>query len=449
MNDPTTTQEHINKIIEFRQALYEHGFGRRRDALFETLDALLRAGPVASFAMLSLDPRVKRRWHSLYKALEKGELHEAWLATHLARQVPPAEVQYFSLDGTAWPRPRARTMDDRQYVYLPTAAVNGSSICVGYPYSLLDWVPMPHSSWSLSVNLQRIASTQTAREVGVQQIKALSEARRGYNEGLDIVAADAKYGNARFLRPLQGQPCGIVVRLRKDRVLFHTSEPLPLKRRGRPRVHGARFAFKEPDTWGTPDEALEFEDPHLGQVKLERWNNLHGKRDADVPFDVVRARIHLERAKPPAPIWLAWQAPSDTPEDMHITAKLIWQAYCHRWPVEPGIRFRKQRLGWNLPRFQHKETGDRWSWLVALAVWLLFLARPIVQDRPLPWQKPQSNLTPQRVQQSLVSIFEHFGSPVKCPKVRGIPPGWPRGRTRTPKQRFRVVKKMPVQAQAA
>jgi hypothetical protein len=337
-------------------------------------------------------------------------------------------------------------MDDRQYVYHPTAAVNGGSICVGYPYSLLDWVPTPHSSWSLSVNLQRIPSTMTAGEVGVQQIKALGQARSGQSEGLDIVAADAKYGNARFLHPLQGQPCGIVVRLRKDRVLYRAPEPPPVKRPGRPRVHGGRFAFKEPDSWGTPDEAVAFKHPHLGQVKLERWNNLHGKRDANVPFDVVRARIHLERTKPPAPIWLAWQAPPDTPEDLHITAKLIWQAYCHRWPVEPGIRFRKQRLGWNLPRFQHKETGDRWSWLVALAVWLLFLARPIVQDLPLPWQKPQCNLTPQRVQQSLTSIFEHFGSPVKCPKVRGIPPGWPNGRTRTPKQRFRVVKKAPVQA---
>jgi hypothetical protein len=96
---------------------------------------------------------------------------------------------------------------------------------VGYPYSLLDWVPTPHSSWSLSVNLQRIPSAMTAGEVGVQQITALGKARSDHREGLDIVAADAKYGNARFLRPLQGQPCGIVVRLRKDRVLYRASLP--------------------------------------------------------------------------------------------------------------------------------------------------------------------------------------------------------------------------------
>ena len=442
MNYPTTTQEHINKIIEFRQALYEHVFRRRRDALFETVDALLLASPVTSFAMLSLDPRFRRQWHSLYKALEKGELDEAWLTTYLARQVPCTGVQFFSLDGTTWPRPRARTLDDRQYVYHPTQAVNGGSVCVGYPYSLLDWVPTPHSSWSLSVNLQRIPSTNTASEIGARQVKALGEARRSVTEGLDIVAADAKYGNARFLGPLKGQSCGIVVRLRKDRVLYPAPEPSPVKRRGRPRVHGARFAFKESDTWGTPDEILAFEHPHWGQVKLERWNNLHGKRDADVPFDIVRASIHLERTKPPKPIWLAWQAPADIPTHLEITAEVIWQAYCHRWPVEPGIRFRKQRLGWNVPRFQQKESGDRWSWLVALAVWLLYLARPIVQDHPLPWQKPQANLTPQRVQQGLGSIIAHFGSPVRSPKVRGKPSGWPHGQPRTPKQRFRVVKKL-------
>lgn len=26
-----------------------------------------------------------------------------------------------------------------------------------------------------------------------------------------------------------------------------------------------------------------------GQVRLQRWNGLHGKLDADVPFDVIRA----------------------------------------------------------------------------------------------------------------------------------------------------------------
>jgi len=215
------------------------------------------------------------------------------------------------------------------------------------------------------------------------------------------------------------------------------------RKRGRPSIHGKRFAFKELETWERPDEVSTLEHAKLGRVKLERWNNLHGKNDADVPMDVIRASIHLERDKPPRPIWLGWQAPATIPNNLLVNVQVIWQAYVHRWPVEPSIRFRKQRLGWTIPQFQHKEFGDRWSWLVALAVWLLFLSRPIVEDHPLPWQKPQRKLTPQRVQQSLPLIFAQFGSPARTPKMRGKSPGWPKGRRRTPKQRFKVVKKQP------
>jgi hypothetical protein len=441
-----TTQKNINKIIEFRQAIYERIFGKRRDGLFEAWDALLLNGTLTSFPMLSQHTIFQRKWHSLYKALEKGEIDYDALEDQLSKIVPQEGVRFYTLDGTGWPRPRARTMDDRQYVYLPTSAVNGGSVCVGYPYSLLDWVPEANTSWSLSVSVRRIASHESAKSVGVEQIQGLNEARKDSKEVLDIVAGDGKYGNAGFLRPLQGQRCGLVVRLRKDRVLYRAPKEPEIRKRGRPKIHGKRFAFKEPETWGDPDEVMEFEHDRFGQVRLERWNGLHGKQDADVPFDVIRASVHLERNKSPKSIWLAWQAPTEIPEAIHVDVAVIWQAYCHRWPVEPNIRFRKQRLGWCKPQFQDKETGDRWSWLVALAVWILYLSRPIAQDHPLPWQKPQHQLTPQRVQQGLPLIFAQFGSPARPPKLRGIPPGWPKGRKRSPKQRFKVVKKRPVPA---
>jgi hypothetical protein len=440
------TQKHINKIIEFRQAIYAHGLGQRKDALFEMLDALCLNGHVVTFPQLSLTKAHRRTWHSLYKAVEKGSLDEVWLSRFLAHQVPRKGVQYFSLDGTAWPRPRARTLDDRQYVYHPTAAVSGGSVCIGYPYSLLDWVPEAHTSWSLSLSVARVPSHMTAGEMGVAQIQALSQARQDASEALDIVAADGKYGNARFLRPLQDQHCGLVVRLRKDRVLYRAPQPPRQRKRGRPRLHGQRLAFKEPQTWGAPDEEKCFEHPRLGQVQLQRWKGLHGKLDADVAFEVIRASIHLERDKAPQPIWLAWQAPAALPENLTLDIQTIWQAYVHRWPVEPSLRFRKQHLGWTTPQFQDKQTGDRWSWLVALALWLFYLARPIVQDKPFPWQKAQQQLTPQRVQQALPLIFSHFGTPARAPKVRGKPPGWRKGRPRRRKTRFKVVKKQPAAA---
>lgn len=438
-----STKENINKLIEFRQAVYEHGILARRDAMFNVLDTLLAEGPVSSFAMLSQSSQFERKWPSLYAAIEDGAIDSAWLRTFLARQVPQSGVCVFPLDGSPWPRPRSRVLDDRQYVFQASSDVNGGTVTVGYPYSLLEWCAEPHSSWSLPVDPRRVPSTQTAQGIGIEQIQSLAAARSDFLDVLDIVAADGKYGNARFLRPLKEQRCGILARLRCDRVLYGPPPPREPHQRGRPRVHGARFAFKEPETWGTPCEVMELEDEHWGKVRLERWSGLHEKKGADVPYDVLRACVHLEQAQPPAALWLAWLPPARFPSGVIVTVETLWRAYIARWPVEAGIHFRKETLGWTLPRFQSKEAGDRWTELTSLACWMIFLARSIVEDTPFPWQKPQSRLTPQRVQQSLRPIFALIGSPARSPKVRGNAPGWPKGRSRTPKSRYRVVKKTP------
>lgn len=327
-------------------------------------------------------------------------------------------------------------------MYQPTQAVNGGSVWVGYPYTLLEWSPSVHASWSLPVDIRRVPSTQTASALGALQVQDLAHARHACHQALDVIAADGRYGHARFLRALKGPRCGVVVRLRRDRVLYRAPYAVPGKRPvGRPHVHGPRFAFRDPQSWGTPQEDFSLQDPVWGSVRLTRWNQLHDLRGADGPGDVVRACVHQERPDPPEALWLAWQAPSRIPASLSMTAETIWRASQHRWPVEPGIRYRKQQLGWTRPQVHSKEVGDRWSEWVALAVWLLFLARPVVEDHPLPWQKPQQDLTPQRVQQSFRPLFATIGTPARPPKRRGKAPGWPKGRPRTPKQRFAVVKK--------
>jgi hypothetical protein len=444
-----TTKENINKIIEFRQAIYENGMTARRDAQFDLLDALVAEGQVSSFARLSQSEQFRRKWSSAYAAVEDGQLDDAWLRKYLAQQVPGQKICLFALDGSSWPRPRARTLEDRQFVYQASSDVNGGTVTIGYPYSCLEWVAESHTSWSLPVDVRRVTSSETAQELGAKQIKTLAEARSVYLDAFDIVACDGKYGNAGFLRSVKGLECGIVARQRCDRVLYHPPLPREPGKRGRNRMHGQRFAFKEPETWGNPNESSELTDPYWGQVRLERWNQLHEKKGADVPYDVVRASVHLERAKPPAALWVAWLAPIKILTGQTITVETIWRAYDSRWPIEPGLHFRKETLGWTLPMFQTKEAGDRWTWLTALAAWIVFLARTIVEDVPLPWQKPQSRMTPQRVQQSLHPIFALIGSPAGPPKRRGKAPGWPKGKLRTPKTRYPVVKKTPVAVKTA
>jgi len=377
----------------------------RRDALFDLLDALISEGPVSSFAMLSQSSRFQREWSSLYAAVEDGELDRPWLRTYLARQVPQQGVCVFPIDGSPWPRPRSRVLDDRQYVYQASSDVNGGTVTIGYPHSLLEWCAEPHSSWSLPVDVRRVPSTQTAQEVGAEQINALAQARADALEASDIIVGDGKSGNAGFLRRVNGLRCGTLAHLRCDRVLYGPPPP-PTGKKGRLRVHGARFAFKEPQTWSIPDAVMDLEDPYWGRGHLECWGGLHEKKGADGPYDVIRACVHLERETPPPALWLTWLAPKSMPVD--VSEETIWRACSCRWPVEPTIQFRKETLGWTRPRFQSKEVGDRWSELTAIACWLLFLARPIVEDKSLPWQKPQQRLTPQRVQQSLQPIFTLF-----------------------------------------
>lgn len=440
MKNQFATKENINRLIEFRQALYAQVFQARRDALFETLDALLAGGAFASFAHLSQSERFRRRWPSLYQAVEDGRIASDQLRALVAAQLPVSGVCVFPLDSSAWPRPRSRVLEDLQYTYQASSAVNGGTVTVGYPYSLLEWCAEAYSSWSLPVDVRRVSSRETAQDVGAAQICSLAQARRDCVEALDIVPADGKYGNARFLRQVQGLRVGILVRLRSDRVFYRPAPP-PSGKRGRPRQHGARFDCKDEQTWAEAQEVQEFEHAQYGKVKVQLWSGLHDRRAPEMTFSLLRAQVHLERDQPPKAVWFLWLPPTQIPAAVSVNARTLWEAYVHRWSIEPGIRFRKEALGWTLPRFQRAETGDTWSLLVAIAHWILFLARPLVQDSPLPWQKTQPALTPQRVRQSLWTIFGQVGTPARPPKPRGKPPGWPKGKPRTPKQRHEVVKK--------
>jgi hypothetical protein len=441
MNEPLTTQDHLNKLTEFRQEIYGHGLTARADTQFELMDALLLKGRLASFPWLATAGCFRRRWPSLYDAVEAGAQDTDWLRQYLARQVPGAGIHYYALDGSAWGRLAGRTLPGRQYVYQPGRNLKGRPVVAGYAYSLLNWTPVAHQSWSLSVDIERVSGQETDLSVGVAQVKRLCQTRAAMQEGVDIIAADCKYSSPHFLRAVRGERCGVVVRARQDRVLRRPPGPKPAHQRGRTCRHGTRFAFKDETTWGEPDEFICLEDDYWGQVELRRWNTLHGQRSADVVVDVLQARVHLEREKPPSPLWLFWLPPPVIPAPLNVTTETAWRGYDHRWPIEPGIRFRKHDLGWTLPQFHTPEAGDRWTILVSLGNWNLYLARPIAQDNPLPWQPRQTTLTPARVRQSWADIFLQIGTPTRPPQTRGKSPGWPKNKVRSCRQRYPVVKK--------
>lgn len=112
-----------------------------------------------------------------------------------------------------WTRPPGRAQmppEDRGYVHSATPDID--SIVVGHSYSILAWNAEPETSWVLPVSIERVASSSDAITVGVDQVKDLLK-QRDARQCFDVVVADGRYGNHRFLGALREQPCGVLVRL--------------------------------------------------------------------------------------------------------------------------------------------------------------------------------------------------------------------------------------------
>ena len=78
----------------------------------------------------------------------------------------------------------------------------------------------------------------------------------------------------------------------------------------------------------------------------------------------------------------------------------VWRFYLRRFALDHWYRFAKQRLHWTLPKLSTPKQCERWSDLMPLMSWELWLAREIVTDNPLPWHKSADNLSPGRVAQA-------------------------------------------------
>jgi hypothetical protein len=159
----------------------------------------------------------------------------------------------------------------------------------------------------------------------------------------------------------------------------------------------------------------------------------------------VRVQVaHLpRRATAPKPLWLAWVG-GPLPDDLLD----LWRWYTARFTAEHGFRFLKQDLGWTTVRPRDPRAADRWSWLLALGLWQLWLARGLVAERRLPWEHPlpPERLTPGRVRRALAPELSRVGTPARPARPRGIAPGRRPGHCPGPRTRYPVVRRKPKRA---
>lgn len=444
-NNQGDATENLNRLVAFRQDVYDR-LGHARDALFELSDAVLLSGHlnITSLAALSLLPVFRRKWPSTYEALQDGRPDREALFGLYAHRPTPGWLPYvvYAGDHTAWPRLHTRTLRDRTIEHQPNPLPGALPITIGLGFSTLSWIPEAHGSWALPVRHERIPSSSSPIGLMVEQIRsvaALTPDRRS------IVVLDAEYGCVPFIQ--QYRAAGIraycLVRLRANLCLRLAPPPKNPHQRGRAPQHGRKFKLSDARPWGQADEVLELTDDPLGFVRLERWNNLHMTKAPEQPLTVVRIARPQARGtrRDPHAVWVAWLG--DPPDQ--LTLATAWEVYFRRFALDHWYRFAKHALAWLLPHLQTPEQCQRWSDVIGWSTWELWLARPLVADRALPWQKPQAHaqMTPGRVRQSLAPIFIRIGTPAHAPKPRGKSPGWPIGKPRAKAVRYPLVHKRP------
>ncbi len=438
-------------LRDFRRAVYR-GLRGWADALFELSDALLEAGPpVGSVPALSLEPVFRRGHGSLYKALAHGRVDAARLRSALLAVRPTDWPAVFAVDASTWPRCDAETSPERGFYYHPSRHSAGQPIVAGWSYQWIAGLSFAPDSWTAPLDVARLRPADTATDTTLAQVRRVTERPRPGRARSRCSCSMPATTRSRSARasPTCGRPsaCASAPTV--------SSTPTPSCRR-RARSAGRSVTGRASPVpilrrWPTPDATTACDDPATAGVEVAAWHGLHPKLQNRGRWAGTHAPDRARHAssgspsstcpgRPPGPkktLWLWWSGPG-TPD-----LDVCWRAYLRRFDLEHTFRFVKHTLGWTTPALRTPEQADRWTWLVIAAYTELRLARRLVDDQRLPWERPldPAQLTPARVRRGFRRLRASLGTPASPPKSSKPGPGRPKGTRRPPRTRYPAVKK--------
>jgi hypothetical protein len=446
----TSGAEQRQRLSTFRDE-FHRCLTRWGDALFELCDAALcSGGPVASVPSLSLEPEFRRSHGSLYKGLVRGRLDDERFKDLLVEHRPTGWPEIFAVDASTWDRCDAECSPERGFYYSASKHSAGQPIVAGWSYQWIAQLDFSADSWTAPLDARRIRPDEDATTVTIEQVQELVE-RLGTTGALPMFVFDAGYDPIALSAGLEGTRAEVLVRIRGDRVFYRDPSPRGPRTRGRPQRHGRRLKLSEARTMGRPDAELATTDPRYGTVRVRAWNQVHpriigrGRWVGEGLPPIVRGSVlrvdveHLPRpdGRAKKTLWLWWGGHGEPDLD------LCFRAYLRRFDLEHTYRFSKNTLGWTTPSLCTPEQADRWTWTVLAALTQLRLARGLVDDLRLPWERPlgAAKLTPARVRRGFRRLRATIGTPASPPKSDRAGPGRPKGTVTGPRQRYPVVKK--------
>ncbi|MDQ3855940.1 MAG: transposase [Chloroflexota bacterium] len=401
-------------LAAYRHQLY-HCFTSRRDALFEVSDALLSFPSGRSFVELSQAECMRRRWPSLYQAMDEGRIDEAGLVGVWSSYRPQShERLVLGLDTVGVHRPLARTYPERTWVHIPNLPPSSRPVKPGWEFSTLGIVPARTSSHVYWLDASRVDSSQRAVDVGAMQLGRVLPLLAV----CPIVLCDSRYASAVWVDATRGLECDQLLRAAANRVLYRPPPP-PTHKRGGPRKDGDRFQGKDASTHGEPDLEWSGLDDKGKAITVSCWQRLHLSKCRDVQIAVLRVRRQgaKETKRDPKDSWFWWLGGQLPP--LESIPKLYARRYC----LEHAYRFDKQDLLLDKPHLCTPEQMSRWLLVVAAVHNELMLAAPLLEVEYRPWDRRGSEPTPRQLRRGAGRLLVRLGTPVRAVKVRGKSPG--------------------------
>jgi DDE superfamily endonuclease len=429
----------LNTLKEFRQGVYG-SFRQANDALFNLVDALLSEDRARSLPELSLSPHFERKWPSLYASLKDGDIDQDRLRSVFATHMPqPKEGSdlWMAIDASGIARPKSVTSQDRSAQHVHNLPKCEKPITYGWQFSTVVVLPPTPSSWTFTLDQQRISTETTAAQVAIKQLQALMPLLPQNT----VRVLDRGYDSLWFWCQCSALPGrGTLIRL-KDNRRFYRAAPPPTGKRGAPRKDGEKLQPKDASTHSQPDGQWEGTDHKERLVQLAWWKHLHVKDARDLDLTVIRVtRPHATNAeRDPRVSWFVWIG--NTLSDAELVQ--IALGYVKRFSEEHGYRFDKQMLLWEKPHLRTPAQFERWSHIVAIVRNHLVLVRDLVEAELRPWENKQRPSTPQQVRRAMSKFLPQLGTPARPSQPRGKSPGRARGAKMGKRTRFPVVKQQP------
>lgn len=424
------------QIPQFRRTVYQ-SFERRADAGLDLVDALTVNGHIESVVSLSENGLFRRKHSMVYDVMKHGRL-DTQRVKGLLCEAQPAEAEriagyaVYAVDATENERAEAQTLADRGVL----KADQFDALRFGHKYSwvvrLVEW----GTSWTAPVNVQRVATEEGDSQVAGNQVEELAK----LDLSPKVVVADSLYGNHKFLPVFDGlKDTYALVRMRSTNVLWEKPQPRPIKRRGQPAKHGAKFSLAQPLCLAERAELFQ-----LGERKVvaQAWTRLHFKKMPKIEGTAVRIEFFRSDGNScyAHPIWLFWIGPQT------VSLEDLCHMYLWRFAIEHTFRFLKQHLGLNVNCSTNLNHTQQWMWLCALGYWQLLLLRSEAVNLRPAWYPQRSGshlriLTPRLVQRQAQSLLLRLGTPAAPLRPAGKGIGRPSGFRPKPKPHFRIVKK--------